>query len=156
MNDDAQTSESNDVSTSARTLRGVLSVLAVLMCALALGAVVALIALFTGVRPCWPMLPGAPLLVWVLRGTGSLRGRFAPAAAVIAVLLAGFYAECLTAIARIAAITGASFAETLRLGGSALTLQVAELGLSPLSILVYAAIALFCAWLVRYPASSTP
>jgi len=138
MNDASQHPQSH-ISPALRIARVLLAAFAVLMCALALGAVVALLSLFAHIRPCWPMLIGAPLLIWILHGTGSLRGRIAPAVAAFAVLLAGTYAECLTAIARVSATTGASFSEAWHLGGAGLMLQVAELGLSPLSVLVYAA-----------------
>lgn len=147
MNDNSRATHQAGVSLAARSARALLSLFAVLMCALALGAVVALLALFTGIRPCWWMLPGAVVLTWILRGTGSLRGKLAPGIAAFAVLLAGAYAECLTAIARVAAITGASFSEAWHLGGAALTWQVAELGLSPLSVLVYAAAAIIAGWM---------
>jgi hypothetical protein len=140
---------------ASRIARALLATFAVLMCALALGAVVALVALFTSIRPCWWMLPGGILLTWVLHATGSLAGRSAPAVAAFAVLLAGAYAECLTAIARVAAITGASFSEAWHLGGAALTWQVAELGLSPVSVLVYAAAAILAGWLARPKAFDT-
>ncbi|HET6913639.1 MAG TPA: hypothetical protein VFH71_09930 [Rhodanobacteraceae bacterium] len=147
MNDNSRATDQTGVSLAARSARALLSLFAVLMCALALGAVVALLALFTGIRPCWWMLPGAVVLTWILRGTASLRGKLAPGIAAFAVLLAGAYAECLTAIARVAAITGASFSEAWHLGGAALTWQVAELGLSPLSVLVYAAAAIIAGWM---------
>lgn len=149
MNDNSRAIDHAGASLAARTARALLSLFAVLMCALALGAVVALLALFIGIRPCWWMLPGAALLTWILRGTGSLRGKSAPGIAAFAVLLSGAYAECLTAIARIAAITGASFSEAWHLGGAALAWQVAELGLSPLSVLVYAAAAILAGWSTR-------
>ena len=145
MNDNSRSSPPVRASLASSIARALLSAFAVLMCALALGAVIALLALFSGIRPCWWMLPGAFVLTWILRATGSLSGRLAPAIAVFAVLLAGAYAECLTAIARVAAITGASFSEAWHLGGAALAWQVAELGLSPLSVLVYAAAAVIAA-----------
>ncbi|MEO6968740.1 MAG: hypothetical protein ABI132_09875 [Rhodanobacteraceae bacterium] len=149
MNDAAPTSRTQSAPSSlaTRLLRGALSVLAVLMCALALGALIGLVSLFVDIRACWLMLVGALLLVWVLRASGSLRGRFAPLAAVAAVVLASAYAECLDAIARVAAVTGASFAESWHLGGVALMFQIAELGLSPLSLLVYSVAALLAAWM---------
>lgn len=136
-------------SITARLLRGVLSVLATLMCSLALGALIGLVSLIVDVRACWPMLIGAPLLTWVLRASGSLSGRAAPLAATAAVVLAGAYAEYLDAIARVAAVTGASFAESWHRGGAALMFQIAKLGLSPLSLLVYAAAALLAAWMAK-------
>lgn len=141
MNETAHDQDSDETAnaTTAIAVRVALSALAILMCALALGAVVALVSLFIGIHPCWLMLIGAPSLIVVLRATGSLSVNAAPAVAVVAILLASVYAECLSAVARVAAITGATFAESLRLGGLALTWQVAELGLSPLSILIYAA-----------------
>jgi hypothetical protein len=149
MNDNSRSTEPARISLASSIARALLSAFAVLMCALALGAVVALLTLFIGIPPCWWMLPGALALTWILRATGSLGGRLAPVIAVFAVLLAGAYAECLTAIARVAAITGATFSEAWHLGGSALTWQVAELGLSPLSVLVYAAAAVIAGWMVR-------
>lgn|SRR5690348_1998863 len=152
MNDSNRTTDHARTSLASRAARALLSVFALLMCALALGAVVALLALFTGIRPCWWMLPGAIVLTWILRVTGSLGGSLAPVLAAFAVLLAGAYAECLTAIARVAAITGASFSEAWHLGGAALTWQIAELGLSPLSVLVYAAAAIIAGSLATRPA----
>ena len=137
------------ITAAARAIHVALSLFAVLVCALALGAVIGLVALFARISPCWPMLLGAPVLTWVLRASGSLRIRFAPLFAALAVLLAGAYAECLDAIARISAVTGASFSEAWHLGGAAFALQVAELGLSPLSVLVYAVAAIFAAYLAR-------
>jgi hypothetical protein len=153
MNDNSRATDHAGISVAARIWRAMLALFAVLMCALALGAVVALLALFSGIRPCWWMLPGATVLTWILRGIGSLRGWLAPGLAAFAVLLAGVYAECLTAIARVSAITGATFSQAWHLGGPALTWQVAELGLSPVSVLVYAAAAIIAAWLARPQAS---
>ncbi|HEX6614258.1 MAG TPA: hypothetical protein VF022_10375 [Rhodanobacteraceae bacterium] len=149
MNDSSRATEPVRTPLAARLARVSLSAFAILMCALALGAVVALLALSTGIRPyCW-MLPGAIVLTWLLRATGSLHGRPAPALAASAVLLAGAYAECLIAIARVAAITGANFSEAWRLGGAALAWQVAELGLSPVGVLIYAAAAILAGWMAR-------
>ena len=136
-------------SIGARFVQIALSLLAILLCASALGAVLGLAAVFIGVSPCWPMLVGAPVLTWVLRASGSLRLPAAPLFAVVAVLLAGAYAECLDAIVRISAVTGAAFAEAWHLGGGALTLQVAQLGLSPLSVLIYTVAAIIAAWSAR-------
>lgn len=147
--DNSRANDHAGASLVAGIARALLALFAVLMCALALGAVVALLALFTGIRPCWWMLPGAVVLTWILRATGSLATRAGPGIAAFSVLLAGAYAECLTAIARVAAITGASFSEAWHLGGAALTWQVAELGLSPLSVLVYAAAAIIAGWSTR-------
>ncbi len=118
MNDNSRATNHAGVSVAARIWRVLLSLFAVLMCALALGAVVALLALFSGIRPCWWMLPGAAV-----------------------------------PIARVSAITGATFSQAWHLGGAALTWQVAELGLSPVSVLVYAAAAIIAAWLARPQAS---
>lgn len=136
-------------SLGARIMQIALSLLAILLCASALGAVLGLVALSSGVPPCWPMLVGAPILTWVLRTSGSLRLPAPPLFAVVAVLLAGAYAECLDAVARVSAVTGAAFAEAWHLGGGALTLQVAQLGLSPLNVLVYAVAAIIAAWMSR-------
>jgi hypothetical protein len=155
MNDNNRPTEPTRTPLAPVIVRALLSVFAVLMCALALGAVLALLTLFTGIRPYWWMLAGAVVLTWILRTTGSLRGRAGPGLAAFAVLLAGAYAECLTAIARVAAITGASFSEAWHLGGTALTWQVAELGLSPLSVLVYAAAAIIAGWMARPRALDT-
>ncbi|MBS0432667.1 MAG: hypothetical protein JSS21_09730 [Proteobacteria bacterium] len=136
-------------SAGAQVLQVALSLLAILLCASALGAVLGLVALSSGVPPCWPMLVGAPVLIWILRSSGSLRLPAAPLFAVIAVLLAGAYAECLDAVARVSAVTGASFAEAWHLGGAALTLQVAQMGLSPLSVIAYGFAAIMAAWLAN-------
>lgn len=153
MNDTSRPPDHTRASLIVRSARALLSVFAMLMCALALGAVVALLALFSGIGPCWWMLPGALVLSWILRATGSLGGRLGPGIAAFAVLLAGVYAECLTSVARVAAITGASFSEAWHLGGAALTWQVAELGLSPLSVLVYAAAAIIAGWMATRSAA---
>lgn len=124
-----------------------------LMCTLATGAVAAFAALMTGIRPCWTILILALPLTLVLKACGCLHTRWAAAVAALAILLAGFYAACLVAIARIAASTGFSFGQAFHTGGIALTLQVAELGLDALSVLVYAAAAAaaaaLAAWLMR-------
>jgi len=137
------------VTAAARAIHIVLSLFAIVVCALALGAVIGLVSLFGHISPCWPMLLGAPVLAWILRASGSLRISLAPLFVAIAVLLAGAYAECLDAIARISAVTGASFSEAWRLGGASFTLQVAELALSPLSIIVYTAAAIIAAGVAR-------
>ncbi len=146
---DASTQDEVRTSTIARVVQFLLSLFAIVVCALALGAVIGLISLFGRMSPCWPMLIGAPVLAWVLRASGSLRVPLAQLFVAAAVLLAGAYAECLDAIARISAVTGASFSEAWHLGGAAFTLEVAELGLSPLSIIVYAAAAIIAAWSTR-------
>lgn len=143
--------ESPAPSAVARAVHAIVSLFAIAVCALALGAVIGLISLFARISPCWPMLVGAPVLTWILRGTGSLRIPLASLFAAAAVLLASAYAECLDAIARISAVTGTSFSEAWHLGGGALTLQVAELRLSPLSVIVYAAAAIVAALMAAHP-----
>lgn len=129
-----------------------------LMCTLAAGAVAAFAALVIGVHPSWLVLLLAVPLTVVLKFCGCLYTRWAGAVAVAAVLLAGFYAACLVAIARVAAATGFPFGEAFRTGGVGLTLQVAKLGLSAASILVYAAAAVLAAmlatWLTHHPGES--
>lgn len=124
-----------------------------LMCTLAAGAVAAFAALVIGIRPCWLILLLAIPLTAVLKLCGCLYPRWAGPVAAGAMLLAGFYAGCLVAIARIAAATGFPFGEAFRTGGVGLTLQVAKLGLDALSVLVYAAAAVLAAilatWMVR-------
>lgn len=117
------------------------------MCTLAAGAVSAFGAMVLGIRPCWLILLLALPLIWVLKLCGCLYARWAAAIAVLAVLLAGFYATCLVAVARIAGATGFSFGGAFRTGGIGLTLQVAELGLDAKAILVYAAAAVIGALL---------
>ena len=127
-----------------------------LMCTLAAGAVAAFAAIVFGVRPCWPILVLALPLTLVLKACGCMAMRGSAAIAVIAVLLAGFYATCLVAVARIAAATGFPFGEAFHTGGIGLVLQVAALGLDALAVLVYAGAAViaaaFAAWLTRPPA----
>lgn len=132
-------------STLARAVGGLLSVFGWLMCTLATGAVAAFVAIVIEVRPCWIILVLAIPLILVLRLCGCLPTRGAATAATIAVLLAGAYATCLVAVARIAAVTGFPFGLALRTGGIGLTLQVAELGLDALAVLVYAGAAVAAA-----------
>lgn len=111
------------------------------MCTLATGALAAFVALVIGIRPSWVILVLALPLAWVLNLCGRLVARWTGVIAALAVLLAGFYAECLVAVARIAAAIGFPFGLAFRTGGIGLTLQVAELGLDALSILAYTAAA---------------
>lgn len=115
------------------------------MCTLAAGAVAAFIALMGGVRPCWPLLILAIPLAFALKLCGSLGHRWAAPIAAVALLLAGFYAECLAAVARIAAVLGFPFGLAFRTGGLGLTLQVAELSLNVTTVLTYAAAAVLAA-----------
>lgn len=123
------------------------------MCTLAAGAVAAFAALVFGIRPSWFILLLAIPLTLALKLCGSLIAHWAAPVAVVAVLLAGFYAACLFAIVRIAAATGFPFGLAFRTGGIGLTVQVAKLGLNALSVLVYAGAAVLAAafanWLVR-------
>jgi|SRR5690348_4963476 len=134
---------------------GLVSAFGWLMCTLATGALAAFAALVFGIRPSWAILVLALPLVLVLKLCGCLVGRWAGAIAALAVLLAGFYAVCLVAIARIATTIGFPFGLAFRTGGFGLTLQVAELGLNAVAILVYAAAAIAAAllatWLTRPP-----
>lgn len=137
----------------SRAIGGLTSGFGWLMCTLAVGALAAFAALVIGIRPSWVILLLALPLAWALNVCGCLVARWAAVIAALAVLLAAFYAECLVAIARIAAVVGFPFGLAFRTGGIGLTLQVAELGLDALSILVYAAAAVAAAilatWLVR-------
>ena len=136
-----------------RVLGCLTSVFGWLMCTLAAGAVAAFAAIVLGVRPGLPILVLALPLTLMLKACGCLSTRGSAAIAVIAVLLAGFYATCLVAVARIAATTGYAFGEAFRTGGVGLMLQVAELGLDALTVLVHAGAAViaaaFAAWLAR-------
>jgi hypothetical protein len=141
---------------AARVASGLVSGFGWLMCTLAAGALAAFAALVIGIRPGWMILLFALPLTLVLKLCGSLVGRWAGGLAALAVLLAGYYAVCLVAIARIAATTGFPFGLAFRTGGIGLTLQVAELGLDAIAILVYAGAAVIAAllatWLARPPA----
>lgn len=123
------------------------------MCTLAAGAVAAFAALVMDVRPSWTILLLTIPLTLVLKFCGCLQMRWAGSVAALAVLLAGAYAASLVAIARVAAATGYPFGEAFRTGGIGLTLQVAKLGLSAASVLLYAGAAVLAAilatWLVR-------
>lgn len=124
-----------------------------LMCTLAAGAVAAFAAIVFGIRPCWPILVLALPLTLVLKLCGCMIARWGAAIAAVAVLLAGFYATCLVAVARIAAATGFPFGQAFRAGGVGLTLQVAELGLNAIAVLVYAGAAVLAAALAAWLAS---
>jgi vitamin B12 transport system permease protein len=146
---------------SARTSRSALARIAAgitagfgwLMCTLATGAVAAFAALVMGVRPSWMILLLAIPLTLVLKFCGCLYARWAGSVAALAVLLAGAYATCLVAVARVAAATGYPFGEAFRTGGIGLMLQVAKLGLSAASVLLYAGAAvlavILATWLAR-------
>lgn len=128
-------------------LAGLTATFGWLMCTLAAGALAAFASMVLGIRPCWLILLFALPLTWVLKQCGCLYRRWAGIIAVLAVLLAGFYAVCLVAIARIAGATGFPFGEAFRTGGIGLTLQVAELGLDAKAVLVYAGAAIIAALL---------
>jgi hypothetical protein len=131
----------------ARILAGFTSAFGWLMCTLATGATAAFVAIVIGVRPCWIILLLALPLTLVLKFCGCIIERWAAVVAALAVLLAGFYAAALVAIARTAAAIGFPFGQAFRTGGIGLILQVAELGLNALSILVYAGAAIIAALL---------
>ncbi len=137
----------------ARIIAALTSAFGWLMCTLATGAVAAFAALVIGVRPCWTILVLALPLTLVLRMCGCLYARWAAPVATVAILLAGFYALCLVAVARVAAATGFPFGQAFRIGGIGLTMQVGLLGLDALAVLVYAgaavAAAAFATWLAR-------
>lgn len=137
----------------ARLFGGLTSAFGWLMCTLAAGAVAAFVAIVIGIRPCWIVLLLALPLTLALRLCGCIIPRWGGPVAALAALLAGFYAECLVAIARIAAVTGFPFGQALRAGGAGLMLQVAELGLDAVSILVYAGAAVIAAILAAWSAS---
>lgn len=155
---DQSPTPSDTITRSARTplahvLSGVTAGFGWLMCTLATGAVAAFVALVIGIRPYWLILILAIPLTAVLKLCGCLYQRWAAPVAAGAVLLAGFYAVCLVAIARVAAATGFPFGEAFRTGGMGLILQVANLNLSALAVLVYAGAAVVAAivatWLVQ-------
>lgn len=123
------------------------------MCTLAVGAIAAFFSLVVGTRPSWLVLLLAIPLTVVLKLCGCLQTRWAAIVAAAAIVLAGCYAACLTAIARLAAATGFSFGAAFRTGGIGLTVQAARLGLDVVSILIYAVAvvlaAVVAAWLAR-------
>lgn len=137
----------------SRIMAGVTAGFGWLMCTLATGAVAAFAALVLGIRPSWMILLLTMPLTLVLKFCGCLYARWAGSVAALAVLLAGAYAASLVAIARVAAATGYPFGQAFRTGGIGLTLQVAKLGLSAASVLVYAGAGVLAAvvatWLVR-------
>lgn len=149
----SHTTTSTAQTTFARVLSGVTAGFGWLMCTLATGAVAAFAALVIGIRPNWLILILAIPLTAVLQLCGCLYVRWAAPVAAGAVLLAGFYAVCLVAIARVAAATGFPFGQAFRTGGMGLILQVANLNLSALSVLVYAGAAVvataLATWLAR-------
>ncbi|MGH8118025.1 MAG: hypothetical protein ACREPJ_12120 [Rhodanobacteraceae bacterium] len=124
-----------------------------LMCTLATGAVAAFAALVAGIHPSWLVLVLAIPLTLVLKVCGCLRPRWAGPVAAAAVILAAFYAICLVAIARVAAATGFPFGEAFATGGVGLILQVGTLGLSVLSVLIYAGAVVLAALVATWLAS---
>lgn len=157
VDDHASTLPTAPAHVPRRALARIVSMLASafgwLMCSLAAGAAAAFAALAYGMRPSWAILVLALPLTWLLKVCGCLQPRWAAPVAAAAVLLAGFYAEMLAAVTRIAAATGFPFGLAFRTAGVQLTLNVAELGLNALSVLVYAAAAVAAAvvgaWLAR-------
>lgn len=147
------TSARESRSAVARILAGITAGFGWLMCTLATGAVAAFAALVLGVRPSWMILLLTIPLTLVLKFCGCLYARWSGSVAALAVLLAGAYAACLVAVARVAAAIGYPFGEAFRTGGIGLTLQVAKLGLSAASVLLYAGAAVLAAiiatWLTR-------
>lgn len=131
----------------ARALGVLTSAFGWLMCTLATGAVSAFAAIVIGIPPSWLVLVLAIPLTVVLKFCGCLYARWAGPVAALAVLLAGFYAACLVALARIAAVTGFPFGLAFRTGGMGLVAQVAKLGLSAPSLLIYAGAAAL-AWML--------
>jgi len=140
----------------ARISAGITAGFGWLMCTLATGAVAAFAALVLGVRPSWMILLLAIPLTLVLKFCGCLYARWAGSVAALAVLLAGAYAASLVAVARVAAATGYPFGEAFRTGGIGLTLQVAKLGLSAASVLLYAGAAVLAAILATWLARPRP
>ena len=140
-------------SRTARVTAAITAAFGWLMCTLAAGAVAAFAALVLGIQPSWLMLVLAIPLAAILKFCGCLVARRAGPVAAAAVLLAGFYATCLVAVARIAAATGFPFGEAFRTGGVGLTLLVAKLGLDALSILVFAGAAVVGALTATWLAS---
>lgn len=138
--------------TLARALGSLTTAFGWLMCTTATGAVAAFAAIVSGIRPGWLVLLLAVPLTLVLKLCGCLQTRRAWPVAALAVLSAGFYATCLVALARIAAVTGFPFGQALRTGGFGLLLQVAKLGLSASSILVYAGAAVLAAIVATWSA----
>ncbi|MGH8183285.1 MAG: hypothetical protein ACREPH_06480 [Rhodanobacteraceae bacterium] len=147
------TSEHSPGAWLTRALGVLTSAFGWLMCTLAAGAVSAFAAIVIGIPPSWLVLVLAAPLTVVLKLCGCLYARWAGPVAALAVLLAGFYAACLVALARIAAVTGFPFGLAFRTGGMGLVAQVAKLGLSALSLLVYAGAAvlayMLATWLAR-------
>ncbi|HEU4856667.1 MAG TPA: hypothetical protein VFS86_05125 [Rhodanobacteraceae bacterium] len=139
----------------ARIASGVASGFGWLMCTLATGAVAGFTALVFAVRPCWPILLLALPLTLVLKFCGCLHARWGAGIAALAVLVAGFYAASLVAVARIAAVTGYPFGQAFATGGAGLTLQVAKFGLSAAAVLAYAGAAVLAAIIATWLASSS-
>lgn len=139
-----------------RVLGAVTTAFGWLMCTLATGAVAAFATMVSGLRPFLPILLLAAPLAVVLKLCGCLGRRWPGPFAALAVLLAAAYAECLVAVARIASTTGFPFGLAFRTGGLGLTLQVAELGLSALSIVVYACAAILAAAVATWMARARP
>lgn len=147
----APTAAKRPRSGTARVIAALTSAFGWLMCTLATGAVAAFAAIVFGVRPCWVILALALPLTAVLKACGCLAARPATGIAAFSVLLAALYAECLVAVARIAAVTGFPFGQAFHTGGAGLMLQVAELGLDAIAVLAFAAAAavaaIFANWL---------
>lgn len=138
---------------AARVIATLTAAFGWLMCTLAAGAVAAFVAIVIGLRPGLVLLALALPLTIVLQLCGCLASRTAAGTAALAVLVAGAYAECLFAVARVSAVTGFPFGEAFHIGGVGLMVQVATLGIDAITVLLLAGAAcvaaLLAAWLAR-------
>jgi vitamin B12 transport system permease protein len=106
------------------------ALLCAIMIGLAAGALWMLLALYAHATLAWVALPLGALLGWLMRAWVAPRRRDAAALAALATLLAAAYMCCLLATARLAALMGMGFTETLHRAGPGMLLVLARLSTS--------------------------
>jgi vitamin B12 transport system permease protein len=120
-----------------------------IMIGLAAGALWMLLALFARGTLAWVALPLGVLLGWLMRAWVAPQRGSAATLAALATLLAAAYMCCLLATARLAALMGMGFSETLHRAGPGMLLRLARLSTSRgmLGLFVLgAAVAAAAAW----------
>lgn len=125
------------------------ALLCAIMIGLAAGALWMLLALYARGTLAWVALPLGALLGWLIRTWVAPQRASAAVLAALATLLAAGYMCCLLAAARLAALMGMGFSETLHRAGSAMLLDLARHLLDWNVLLAYllgAALAAYVAW----------
>jgi vitamin B12 transport system permease protein len=128
------------------------ALLCAIMMGFAAGAVWMLLALYMRGPATWLALPLGALLGWLMRSWVAPQRRSAAVLAALATLLAAVYMECLLAAARLAALMGMGFGETLRRAGPGMLMELARLSATRDAAAIFvlgAMVAAAAAWYAR-------